>query len=561
MTERIHSLGRRARRRVTRRSRWLLAVLSVAALAAVMLPAAMASAAPRPAAAGASASRCSTQYLAAALQVPHVMVASAVLDTTGSYTPPGSTTPITGLPGFCAVDLTQADSAGNPIHTAVWLPVKWNGRFQGIGGGGYSCGIYYAPEAGFVSPTLEEALKGGYASASTDCGNPVAEAFTGTWGLKPDGQLNWPLITDWASAGIHDMTVAGKAVTQAYYPGKLGYSYFNGCSTGGREALEEAQQYPDDYNGIVSGSPAINWPSWVPAAIWPALVMNQMHDALPTCKEDAFTNAVVKACGTRGVITNPAACNWNADRLIGVKTPCGTITATDAAVMNKIWQGPVSTSGRRLWYGLTRGASLDYIGATSTVGGVTTPEPFSIPLGWLGEWLQHNPDWNWKTMSYAQFDKLFAQSAGEFSSLVATNNPDLRAFNEHGGKILIWAGTADGLINPQGIIQYYKNVQQTTGGAATTDSFARLFLAPGAGHCANGAGPAPTDPVEAVVKWVEHGQAPQTIPATLTNSAGAAILSWPICAYPQVASYTGHGSPSQARNYTCAPRAGTGKGA
>jgi len=445
-------------------------------LAAAVAPAIMASGAQPPATAGISASRCSTSYLALALRVPHVTVDFAVLDTTGRYTPPGSTTPITGLHGFCAVALTQNDSARNPIHIAVWLPVKWNGRFQGIGGGGYSCGISYAPTAEFVSPSLDETVKGGYASASTDYGNPVADAFTGAWGLKLDSKLNWPLINDWASAGIHDMTVAREAVTRAYYPGKLSYSGFDGCSTGGREALQEAQQYPDDYNGIVAGSPAINWPSWVPAAIWPALVMNQTHDALPTCKEEAFTNAVVKACGTRGVITNPADCHWSA------------------------------------------------------------------------------------ALSYPQFGKLPAQSVREFSSLVATNNPDLSAFRDHGGKIVIWAGTADELINPQGTVQYYRNVQQTMGGATKTDSFARLFLAPGAAHCANGAGPAPTDPVAAVVKWAEHGQAPQSITATLTNPAtGAVTLSWPICAYPRVARYTGHGSPSQARNYTCAsPRTGTG---
>ncbi len=361
--------------------------------------------------------------------MPDVTVSSAVLDTTGSYTPPGSATPITGLPAFCAVALTHDDSAGNPMHTAVWLPSKWNGRFQGIGGGGYSCGIYYAPTAGFVSPSLQVALDGGYASASTDCGVPVADAYTGAWGLKPDGQLNWPLIKDWASVGIHDMTAAGKAVTQAYYPGGLRYSYFNGCSTGGREALEEAQQYPADYNGIVAGSPAINWPSWVPAAIWPALVMNQMHDALPTCKEDAFTESAVNACDasdgvTDGIISNPADCHWNADKLIGFKTPCGTITATDAAVMNKIWQGPVTTGGRPLWSGLERGASLDYLAATTSTNGVTTPQPFSIPLGWLGTWLQQNPDWNWQTLTFTQFDELFTQSVREFSFTVAANDSD-----------------------------------------------------------------------------------------------------------------------------------------
>jgi hypothetical protein len=195
------------------------------------------SAAHQSAAPGSSTSRCSTSYLTSALHLSHVTVNSAVLNTTGSYTPPPPwpPTPITGLPSFCAVALIQTDSAGNPIHITVWLPTKWNGRCQGIGGGGYACGIFYAPGPGYVSASLEETLKGGYASAATDCGVPTADGNTGRWALKPDGQLNKPLINDFASAGIHDMTVAGKAVTQAFYPDKIQYSYFNRCSTGGRE--------------------------------------------------------------------------------------------------------------------------------------------------------------------------------------------------------------------------------------------------------------------------------------------------------------------------------------
>ncbi|HEY0932314.1 MAG TPA: tannase/feruloyl esterase family alpha/beta hydrolase [Trebonia sp.] len=557
MSNPIRGLGRRARR-MTWLGRLALMALPAAVLAATMVPAVGASAAQPAAGPGSSMSRCSTGYLTSALHLAHVAVDSAVLDTTGRYTPPGTATPITELPSFCAVALAQTDAAGNSMHIAVWLPAKWNGRFQGIGGGGFSCGIFYAPIAGLVSPSLKETVTGGYASASTDCGVPVTDAYTGTWGLKPDGKLNRPLITDWASAGIHDMTVAGKAVTQAYYRGKLRYSYFDGCSTGGREALMEAQRYPADYNGIVAGSPAINWPSWVPAALWPALVMSRMHDALPTCKENAFTESAVKACDARdgvtdGIISDPADCRWNADHLIGFKTPCGTITATDAAVMNKIWQGPETTSGRPLWHGLERGASLDYVAVTATTHGVTTPQPFSIPLSWLGTWLQKNPDWNWKTLTYAQFDQLFAQSVREFSTTLATDNPDLTAFHAHGGKILIWHGLADGLIPPHGTIQYYQRVQHAMG-AAKTDSFARLFLAPGAQHCADAAGPAPANPLAAVVKWVERGQAPQSVPAALTDSAtGVVTLSRPLCAYPRVARYDGHGSTDLAQDFACAP--------
>jgi feruloyl esterase len=560
MIDPIRGLRRRARRMA-----WFSRLAPIALLAAVLhaiaITAIAASAAQQSAAPGSSMSRCSTGYLTSALHLSHVTVNSAVLDTTGGYTPPPPwpPTPITGLPSFCAVALTQTDSAGNPVHIAVWLPTNWNGRFQGIGGGGYSCGTFYASTPGYVSPSLEETVKGGYASASTDCGVPLTGANTGSWALKPDGQLNKPLINDFASASIHDMTVAGKAVTQAFYPDKIQYSYFNGCSTGGREGLMEAQRYPADYNGIVSGSPAINWTSWVPAAIWPALVMNQMHDALPTCKQNAFTEAVVKACDPRdgvtdGIISNPAACNWNADKLIGLNTPCGTITATDATVMNKIWQGPVTTHGRSLWYGLEHGASPAALAAITTTNGVTTPAPEPHAMGWLGTWLQQNPNWDWKTLTFAQFNKLFAQSVQEFSSTIATDKPDLSAFRRNGGKILIWHGLADQLIPPQGTILYYQHVQHARGGTAKTDSFARLFLAPGADHCASATGPPPTDPLAAMVTWVEHGQAPQSIPAALTDPAtGAVTLSRPVCAYPLVARYTGHGSTNEARNFTCAP--------
>ncbi|GAA4663279.1 MULTISPECIES: tannase/feruloyl esterase family alpha/beta hydrolase [Amycolatopsis] len=520
---------------IHRRGRRTLIALTLAALT-VASTAVVATADPQ-----STQARCSAGYLAAGLNIPRLKVDSAVLDTTGSYVPPGSTTAITGLPGFCAVNLTQTDPAGNPIHIAVWLPTNWNGRFQGVGGGGFSCGIGYSTGS-HVSPGLAETIKNGYAAAGTDCGVPLGDAVSGRWALDSNGRLNQPLIEDFASAAIHGMTVVGKAVTQRFYPDQIRYSYFTGCSTGGREALMEAQRYPADYNGIVSGAPAINWTSWVPAALWPPLVMKQLNDALPSCKEDAFTQAVVKACDgddgiTDGIIGDPASCDWNADELVGESTPCGTITATDAAVMNKIWKGPELTGGLPLWYGLTRGASPSMIAGTTTANGVTTPEPFGLPVAWLGTWLQRNPDWDWRTLTYDRFSQLFAQSRLQFSSTLDTNDPDLSAFNSNGGKILMWHGLADQLIPPQGTVDYYRDVQRTVGG---TSSFARLFPAPGAAHCANAAGPVPDDPVAAVAAWVEHGQAPQSIPATLTDPAtGAVTLSRQLCAYPLVARPTG----------------------
>ncbi|MBV9379930.1 MAG: tannase/feruloyl esterase family alpha/beta hydrolase [Streptosporangiaceae bacterium] len=284
--------------------------------------------------------------------------------------------------------------------------------------------------------------------------------------------------------------------------------------------------------------------------------MNESRDFLPACKENAFTESAVQACATtNGVITNPDECDWNPGKLVGFVTPCGVITEQDAAVMAKIWEGPETTGGRKLWYGLERGTSLAGLAATTTKNGVTTGNPFPIAVSWLGTWLQRNPSWDWKTLTYAQFDSLFRQSVSEFSDVIATDNPNLSAFRADGGKIVIWHGLADQLIFPQGTVNYYRRVQHAMGGREATDSFARLFLASGAQHCASAAGhaPGPGQALDAVVAWVEHGKAPVSILGTTTDPAtGVVTDSRPICLYPRFAHYTGHGSTTEATSYVCA---------
>jgi hypothetical protein len=529
-----------------------LAFAALAAAAGLSIPAAKVIA--TRVAPSADVANCDKATIQSAAHLADVTVDSARLNTSGSFTPPGTITPITGLPAYCGVTLTQTDPAGNGIRIVVWLPVKWNGDFQGLGGSEYSCGIFYA--------SLALGIQDGYSTADTNCGHTGYEG-TSNWALNRSGTLDQALITDFASAGIHDMSVAGKAVTKAYYTRQASYSYFNGCSTGGHEGLVEAQQYPADYNGIVAGAPAINWTKFIPAEIWPQLVMNESHDFLPSCKENAFVQSAVKACDGQdgvidGVIANPAECAWNPGKLVGFRTPCGVITRTDAAVVEKIWAGPTTTSGEPLWYGLERGASLAVLaGTTTNRAGVTTGHPFSVPVSWLGTWLQRNPNWNWRTLTYAQFDELFQQSVAEFSGVLAADDPDLTAFKNDGGKVLIWHGLADQYIFPQGTINYYQRVQQAMGGPAATDSFARLFLAPGAQHCASAAGPAPANPLAAVVNWAQHGKAPVSILGTITNPVtGAVTRSRPLCMYPLVARYTGHGSPNEARDFICVQPSG-----
>ncbi len=394
-----------------------------------------------------------------------------------------------------------------------------------MGGASYSCGIFYAGAKG-AWPSLQEAVNSGYAAASTDCGVPLADQQDGRWALNANRQLNRPLIRDFSSAGIHDMSVAGQAVTRAYYPGKLRYSYFRGCSTGGREGLMEAQRYPDDYNGIVAGAPAINWARLQQAGMWPILVMTRMHDTLLRCKEDAFTAAVVKACDARdgvtdGIISDPAGCRWNADRLIG--------TVTRAAPGHHRRQVAVVRPGAR-----------------GRAGRAGREQPVLRRTGLAGHLAAARPGLGLATLSYARFDRLFAQSVRQFSASIATDNPNLRAFRQHGGKLLIWHGLADDVIFPPGGIQYYQRVERAIGGAAPTRSFARLYLAPGAQHWASAAGPEPDDPLAAVVRWVEHGQAP------VLTLASSARLSRPLCASPQVARYAGRGITSLASNFSCA---------
>jgi hypothetical protein len=240
---------------------------------------------------------------------------------------------------------------------------------------------------------------------------------------------------------------------------------------------------------------------------------------------------------------------------VGLETPCGVITQQDAAVMTKIWQGPVNAQGKPLWYGLERGASLAGLAATYTSDGMTTGQPFPITVSWLGTWLQRNPSWDWRTLTYAQFDRLFQQSVKEFSGIFAANNPNLSAFKKDGGKIIIWHGLADQLIFPQGTVNYYQRVQRAMGGPRRTDSFARLFLAPGAQHCASAAGPAPAEPaqpLESLVNWVEKGQAPSTIPGTVVDPATNVVTQTrALCLYPLVARYVGRGNPNLASSFAC----------
>jgi len=328
-----------------------------------------------------------------------------------------------------------------------------------------------------------------------------------------------------------------------------------GCSTGGRQGVMEAQRYPADYDGIVAGAPAINWTKLHVEQLWGGLSMLEAKNPLPVCKAQAATQAAITACdgidGVKdGVIEDPRRCNYDPKELVGTTTgTCGTFTPSDADIVRKIWEGPRRRDGSFLWYGLARGA--DFAGLSGTGGTPLEPRPNSITLEWWRYFLNQNPQWDWRSLTRAAYEQYWDQSVEEFSAVIGTDNPDLSAFRDRGGRLVMWHGQADQLIYPEGSIDYFTRVQQKMGGADRTASFIRLFLAPGVGHCAGGNGPAPTGQLEAIVKWVEGGKAPDTLTAVRRDQASTIVRARPLCSYPLVARYTGHGSTDEAANFEC----------
>jgi feruloyl esterase len=435
--------------------------------------------------------------------------------------------------------------AGDRVKVWIGLPLSnWNGRFQGNGGGGFVGGN----PGSLIVPVAR-----GFASGATDTGH---EGGSGSFALDALGRQNWQGIIDNAYLGIHEMTVVGKAVTKAFYGKAPRYSYFVGGSTGGRQGLMEAQRYPEDYDGISSACPAVNWHRFVSASLWPEVVMHSLSNFVSKAKLDAATAAAVAACdaddGVKdGVIDDPFHCTYDPKALVGAKVGDETFTEADAEVLRKIWQGPRRQDGTFMWYGPDRGADLfPYAG---TAGTPLKGKPFSIALDYWIYYLAQDAKWDWNTLSYAGFEQLWTKSVEQFGAVIGTDDPDLSRFRDHGSKIIIDHGLADQLIPAAGSVDYYRRVQQRMGGEMKTAEFARLFLVPGVDHGFHGAGATPAGVFEALVRWVEEGQAPEKLIAEKRDATGKVIRTRPLFPYPQIAKYQGSGSTDDEKNFLSAP--------
>jgi feruloyl esterase len=431
--------------------------------------------------------------------------------------------------GSCRVTATVTHPpTGDRVKVFIALPTKnWNGRFEGTGGGGFSGGGSFA---------LGGPLRQGFAAGATDTGH---EGGSGSFGLDTNGRLNWQAIVDNAYLGIHEMTAVGKALTKSYYGKAPRYSYFTGFSTGGRQGLMEAQRYPEDYDGIVSGCPAINFPKMVPGTLWPQVVMQSRSNFVSPAKLRAATAAAIKSCDandgvTDGLIEDPSRCAYDPKALIGTQIDGDTFTEADADVLRKIWEGPRAQDGAFLWYGLSRGADL-----TATAGS----KPFGIPMEYVRYFLVQDPKWSVKNLTPAEFELLFKQSVEQYGAIFGSDNPDLSHFRDHRGKIIILHGQADQLIPTEGTVDYYKRVMQQMGGREKVLPFARLFLIPGAGHGNGGV----TGLEQTIVHWVEDSAAPEKL-----INKGPNGRTRPLFPYPELAKYKGTDSTDDAENFESA---------
>jgi tannase/feruloyl esterase len=493
------------------------------------------------------------------LKLANTHIATSQAVEAGAFTPPGASPNGPGqamykaLPAFCRVTGSIKPSSDSDIEFEVWLPASgWNGKFEGVGNGGFAGVIGYAGLAASVSR--------GYAAASTDTGHR-AVGTDATWALGHPEK-----VADFGYRAIHETAVQGKAIAKAFYGDAPKRSYFNSCSNGGRQALMEAQRYPGDYDGIIAGAPAYYWTHLFTNAIW--VVQSTMADSasyIPASKLPAIEAAALAACDANdgvkdGVIDSPNLCQFKPATLLckdGDSDAC--LTQPQVKAVENLLAGPKGAK-EQIFPGYVMGGVP---GGNGWGGWITGAAPgrslaFAFGTNFFANMVFEDKAWDWHTFRPDRDSKV---ADDKVARLLNATDPDLGKFQARGGKLILYHGWSDAGISPLSTIDYYKSVQATMGKNA--DSFVRLFMVPGMQHCAGGPGPADFgqggaatgdaehDINSALERWVETGTAPARIIATKVSSPGNVERTRPLCPYPQTAKYKGTGSTDDAANFEC----------
>jgi feruloyl esterase len=494
-------------------------------------------------AAAQSASDASCARVASTLKLPDTRVTSARLVAAGSFTPPAaageSPRPVANLPAFCRVELTLTPSSDSDIKSEVWMPVTgWNGKFQQVGNGAFAGSIQYA--------ALGEALRRGYAAASTDTGHtgPGAEWAAG----HPEK------IIDWGYRSEHLTAVDGKAAITNFYGMGPKLSYFTGCSGGGRMAFQEAQRFPADFDAILAGAPAYDRGNEAFGFMMKFQATHETPESvIPTTKYPAIHRAALEACdgidGLKdGLIEDVLNCHFD-PKIIECKAGSNDdscLTAPQVTAVRKLYAGAKNPkTGELIFPGFEPGSEPQW---TAVTGGNLPLDVGSDVFKYI---LFQDPKWDPKTFDLAKdYDRIHKLD----NTTLSPNNPNLKPFVARGGKLLIYQGWADPNVSPRSPLMYYDQLVKTIGQKQVDESI-RLFYAPGMGHCGGGEGPNVFDALTPLEQWREQGKSPASIPATHSTN-GKVDRSRPLCPYPQIAHYKGSGSVDQAENFVCAAPTG-----
>ena len=481
------------------------------------------------------------------LALPDTTITAAQLVPAGPFTATNGQT--FTLPEFCRVAGYSTPSSDSDIQFEVWIPYStWNNKLEVVGGGGFAGAISFS--------AMAKALNLGYATASTD---------TGHQGSGSDGSfaLGHPeKVIDFGYRAIHETTVNAKAIVTAY-AGAPQYDYFNGCSTGGRQALKEAQMFPDDFDGIIAGDPANYWVELNFGQLWPYLVNHPQSSStpvLPTSLYPLVNAAVLKQCAghdggvsSDAFISDPPTCHFNPSVLQCKpgQDPTTCLTAAQVGVVDQIYAGAHNPqTWRPVFPGFARGSETDWAGEANSL--------FAIAVSYMRYWVFDDSTFNVQTS--LNFGRDVALAKRLDNGVTEATDPNLRQFLSH-GKLIQYHGWADGTIAPGETPQYYQSVvdalyphSNARDALRETQESYRLFMVPGMYHCSGGPGANSFDTLTALDNWVENGAAPDQIIATHYNNnvqADGVAFTRPLCPYPQVAKYSGVGATTDAASFVC----------
>jgi feruloyl esterase len=438
------------------------------------------------------------------------------------------------LGAFCRVAATLRPTGDSEIRIEVWMPegAAWNGKLKGTGNGGWG---------GAIEPgELAKGVERGYATASTDTGH---ESDGASFAMGHEEKL-----VDFGYRSVHGMTVAAKALVAAYYGQAAKLAYFEGCSSGGRQALMEAQRYPEDYDGIVAGAATNNFTAMMFGRIWVAqATLSDQASYIPPVKYPLIHAAVLAACDAKDgvrdrVLDEPMKCGFDPAVMeckAGDRADC--LTTAQVAAAKRIYSPATNPrTGEIIFPPMERGSELVW---DRLAGG---PNPIQLADDFFKYVVFEDAKWDFKTLN---FDGDVAKAKKKDGGVLSATDADLRPFFARGGKLVQYHGWTDQQVMPENSINYYKSVVAKVGQAEVDGSY-RLFMAPGMNHCGGGDGPNEFDMLGALEQWREGGKAPEQVLAA--HSVGGVVdRRKPICAYPMVAKYKGVGRLDEAGSFVC----------